>query len=111
MANEKTDRYTQLSSQIQEKFLANQQTQKIFDQKDAWRVEMELIIQELYPNCRLVLCGSSANGFGNIDSDIDLVMSAGEGGSSVGPYMLTRIESLFTRKPQRFETKVILWEL
>jgi len=107
MADEKTDRYTQLSSQIQEKFLANQQTQKIYDQKDAWRVEMELIIQELYPNCRLVLCGSSANGFGSIDSDIDLVLSVGEGGASAGPYMLRRIESLFTRKPRRFETKVV----
>jgi len=108
MVDEKTDRYTQLSSQIQEKFLANQQTQKIYDQKDAWRVEMELIIQELYPNCRLVLCGSSANGFGSIDSDIDLVLSVGEGGASAGPYMLRRIESLFTRKPRRFETKVNL---
>lgn len=99
MANERTDRYTQLSSQIQEKFIANQQTQKIYDQKDAWRVEMELIIQELYPNCRLVLCGSSANG---------LVLSVGEGESSAVPYMLRRIESLFTRKPRRFETKVNL---
>ena len=108
MANEKTDCYTQLSSQIQEKFLANQQTQKIYDQKDTWRVEMELIIQELYPNCRLVLCGSSANGFGSIDSDTDLVLSVGEGESSAVPYMLRRIESLFTRKPRRFETKVNL---
>lgn len=108
MANEKTDHYTQLSSQIQEKFVAHQQTQKIYDQKDAWRVEMELIIQELYPNCRLVLCGSSANGFGNTDSDIDLVLSVGESGSSTEPYMLRRIESLFTRKPRRFETKVNL---
>ena len=108
MANEKTDRYTQLSSQIQEKFLTNQQTQKIYDQKDTWRVEMELIIQELYPNCRLVLCGSSANGFGSIYSDIDLVLSVGEGESSAVPYMLRRIESLFTRKPRRFETKVNL---
>ena len=111
MANEECDRYTQLSSQIQEKFLANQQTQKIYDQKDAWRVEMELIIQELYPDCRLVLCGSSANGFGSTDSDIDLVLSVGEGGSSqAGPYMLRRIESLFTRKPRRFETKVNIYD-
>lgn len=106
MANDKSDRYSQLSSEIHEKFLANQQTQKMYDQKDAWRVEMELIIQELYPNCRLVLCGSSANGFGSIDSDIDLVLSVGDGGSSAVPYMLRRIESLFTRKPRRFETKV-----
>ena len=50
-------------------------------------MEMELIIQELYPSCRLVMCGSSANGFGCTDGD-----------------MLRRIESLFTRKPRRFET-------
>ena len=109
MASEQTGLYPHLSSQIQEKYLALQQTQKIYDQKDAWRVEMELIIQELYPNCRLVLCGSSANGFGNTDSDIALVLSVGESGSSTGPYMLRRIESLFTRKPRRFETKVYIF--
>lgn len=108
MANKQTDRYSELSSQIEEKFLANQQTQKIYDQKDAWRVEMELIIQELYPNCRLVLCGSSANGFGSISSDIDLVLIISESGSGTESYMLRRIESLFTRKPRRFETKVSL---
>lgn len=108
MANGQNDRYSELSTQIQERFLANQQTQKIYDQKDAWRVEMELVIQELYPNCRLVLCGSSANGFGSTDSDIDLVLSVGESGSATETYMLKRIESLFTRKPRRFETKVSL---
>ena len=105
MANENTDQNTPLSSQIKEKFSANQQTQKIYDQKDTWRVEMELIIQELYPSCRLVLCGSSANGFGSIDSDIDLMLTT-ESGAEEESYMLMRIESLFTRKPRRFETKV-----
>lgn len=101
--------HPRLSSQIQEKFLALQQTQKIYDQKDSWRVEMELIIQELYPTCRLVLCGSSANGFGSIDSDIDmdLVLGTAENRFVRTGDMLRRIESLFTRKPRRFKTEVI----
>ena len=105
MANENTDRDAQLSCQIQEKFSANQQTPKIYDQKDSWRREMELIIQELYPSCRLVLCGSSANGFGSTDSDIDLILTA-NGREDAEAYMLRRIESLFTRTPRRFETRV-----
>lgn len=98
-----------LSSQIEEKFSTNQQTQKIYDQKDTWRQEMELIIQELYPSCCLVMCGSSANGFGTIDSDIDLTLMLGiEGRTAVtrDTYTLRRIESLFSRKPRRFETEV-----
>lgn len=105
MANENTDRDAQLSCQIQEKFSANQQTPKIYDQKDSWRREMELIIQELYPSCRLVLCGSSANGFGSTDSDIDLILTA-KSREDAEAYMLRRIESLFTRTPRRFETRV-----
>lgn len=99
-----------LSSQIEEKFSTNQQTQKIYDQKDTWRQEMELIIQELYPSCCLVMCGSSANGFGSIDSDIDLTLMLGiEGRTAVtrDTYTLRRIESLFSRKPRRFETEVV----
>jgi len=108
MASEQTGLYPRLSSQIQEKFLALQQTQKIYDQKDSWRVEMELIIQELYPTCRLVLCGSSANGFGSIDSDIDMDLVLGTKSRFVRTGdILRRIESLFIRKPRRFETEVI----
>lgn len=105
MASKNTDSNSQLSSQVQEKFSANQQTPKIYDQKDSWRREMELVIQELYPTCRLVLCGSSANGFGSIDSDIDLILTT-EGKAEGESYMLRRIESLFTRKPRRYETRV-----
>lgn len=71
---------------------------------------MELIIQELYPSCCLVMCGSSANGFGTIDSDIDLTLMLGiEGRTAVtsGTYTFRRIESLFSRKPRRFETEVV----
>lgn len=58
MANEKTDSYTQLSSLIQEKLLANPETPKIYDQKDSWRVEMEMItrprfLPELSPCFRI----------------------------------------------------------
>ena len=66
---------------------------------------MELIIQELYPSCRLVLCGSSANGFGSTDSDIDLILTA-KSREDAEAYMLRRIESLFTKTPRRFETRV-----
>lgn len=109
MARGPTGLYPCLSSQIQENFLAHQQTQKIYDQKDTWRVEMELIIQELYPSCRLVMCGSSANGFGSVDSDIDLNLVLGTESRPVGTGdILRRIEPLFTRKPRRFETEVFI---
>jgi len=117
MGSEQTGLHPRLSSQIQEKFLALQQSQKVYDQKDSWRVEMELIIQELYPTCRLVLCGSSANGFGSIDSDIDMNLVLGnEIGFVRTGNMLRKIESLFIRKPRRFETEVsrmylLLWSL
>lgn len=110
MASEQTGLYPRLSDQIQEKFIALQQTQKIYDQKDSWRVEMELVIQELYPDCRLVLCGSSANGFGSIDSDIDMNLVPGTENRFLRPGdMLRRIESLFIRKPRRFETEVYIF--
>ena len=72
-------------------------------------MEMELIIQELYPSCRLVMCGSSANGFGCTDSDIylDLVLGTESRPLRTGD-MLRRIQSLFTRKPRRFQTEVCL---
>lgn len=71
---------------------------------------MELIIQELHPSCCLVMCGSSANGFGSIESDIDLTLVLGIEGRTANAretYTLRRIESLFSRKPRRFETEVV----
>lgn len=100
------DPYSQLSAQIQQKFLANQQTSDIYDRKNRWRDEIEGIVKTLYPSCRLVLSGSSANGFGNIHSDIDLVLCF-EGSATARGYMLSRIESLFTRSPRRFQTEVM----
>lgn len=112
MESEQTGLYPRLSDQIQEKFLVLQQTQKIYDQKDSWRVEMELVIQELYPDCRLVLCGSSANGFGSIDSDIDMDLVLGTENRFLRPGdLLRRIESLFIRRPRRFETEVYIFVL
>lgn len=100
------DRYSELSAQIQQKFQANQQTAEIYDKKNRWRGEIEGIIRELYPSCRLVLSGSSANGFGSIHSDIDLVMCF-ERSAMTSPSVLRRIESLFTRNRRRFQTEVI----
>lgn len=102
----RTDQYRQLSSQIQQKFQENRQTGDIFDRKNRWREEIEDIVKTLYPTCRLVLSGSSANGFGSIRSDIDLVLCF-EGAAATGPYMLRRIESLFTSNRRRFQTEVI----
>ena len=104
------DPYPQLSAQIQEKFQANQQTAEIYDKKNRWRAEMEGIVRELYPRCRLVLSGSSANGFGSIHSDIDLVLCF-ERSAMTGPTVLRRIESLFTRNPRRFQTEVVFIQL
>lgn len=100
------DRYPQLSAQIQQKFLTNQQTSEIYDRKNQWREEIEGIVKALHPTCRLVLSGSSANGFGSVHSDIDLVLCF-EGAAVTSPYMLRRIESLFTRSPRRFQTEVM----
>ena len=101
------DPYPQLSAQIQQKFRANQQTADLYDKKNQWRAEMESIVRELYPRCRLVLSGSSANGFGSIHSDTDLVLCF-ERSVMSSPTVLRRIESLFTRNPRRFQTEVQL---
>lgn len=102
----RSDQYSQLSAQIQQTFLANQQTTAIYEQKNGWRAEIESIVRELYPSCRLVLSGSSANGFGSVHSDIDFVLFF-ERPSATIPSMLRRIESLFTRNRRRFQTEVI----
>ena len=101
------DNFSKLSAQIQEKFRANQQTLEIYEKKNQWRAEMEAIVRTLHPRCRLVLSGSSANGFGSIHSDIDLVLCF-EGSTVTSPTMLRRIDSLFTQNPRRFQTEVKL---
>lgn len=103
-----SDQYSQLSTQIQQKFQVNQQTREIYEQKNQWRAEMEGIVRELYPSSRLVLSGSSANGFGSAHSDIDLVLCFDRVSSTMIPSMLRRIESLFIRNPRRFQTEVLL---
>lgn len=104
-----SDQFARLSAQIQEKFVENQQTREIYDRKNRWREEIEGIVKSLYPSSRLVLSGSSANGFGSIHSDIDLVLCF-EGAAPTGPYMLKKIESLFTSNRRRFQTEVMLEE-
>lgn len=98
--------YHQLGAQIQQKFQDNRQTSEVFDRKNRWRKEIEDLVKTVYPSCRLVLSGSSANGFGSIHSDIDLVLCF-EGVAVTGPSMLRRIESLFTSNRRRFQTEVI----
>ena len=100
------DQFPRLSAQIQEKFVENQQTSEVFDRKNRWREEIEGIVKSLYPDSRLVLSGSSANGFGSVHSDIDLVLCF-EGAALAGPTMLRKIESLFTRNRRRFQTEVM----
>lgn len=100
------DYYHQLSAQIQQKFQDNRQTSEVFDRKNRWRKEIEDLVKTLYPSCRLVLSGSSTNGFGSIHSDIDLVLCF-EGAAVTGPSMLRRIESLFASNRRRFQTEVV----
>lgn len=100
-----SDGYPQLSAQIQHKFLANQQTSEIYDRKNRWREEIEGMVKTLYPTCRLVLSGSSANGFGSVHSDIDLVLCFERAAAMSSS--LRRIESLFTRNRRRFQTEVM----
>ena len=99
------DKFSRLSAQIQEKFLENRQTSEIYDRKNRWREEIEGIVKSLYPSSRLVLSGSSANGFGSVHSDIDLVLCF-DGAAPTGPYMLRKVESLFTSNRRRFQTEV-----
>ena len=101
-----SDKFPRLSAQIQEKFDENQQTSEIYDRKNRWREEMERIVKSLYPSSRLVLSGSSANGFGSVCSDIDLVLCF-EGAAPTGPSMLRKIDSLFTSNRRRFQTEVM----
>lgn len=100
------DYYHQLSAQIQQKFQDNRQTSEVFDRKNRWRKEIEDLVKTLYPSCRLVLSGSSTNGFGSIHSDIDLVLCF-EGAAVTGSSMLRRIESLFASNRRRFQTEVV----
>lgn len=95
------DHYHQLSAQIQQKFQDNRQTSEVFDRKNRWRKEIEDLVKTLYPSCRLVLSGSSANGFGSIHS------LCFEGAAVTGPSMLRRIESLFASNRRRFQTEVV----
>ena len=99
------DQYSQLSAQIEQKFLENRQTTEIYEQKNQWRAEIEGIIKEMYPGSQLVLSGSSANGFGSVRSDIDLVLCL-EGSAATPASALRRIDTLFTRNRRRFRTEV-----
>ncbi|XP_022783244.1 poly(A) RNA polymerase GLD2-B-like [Stylophora pistillata] len=105
-SSSRNDQYHQLGAQIRQKFQDNRQTSEVFDRKNRWRKEIEDLVKTVYPSCRLVLSGSSANGFGSIHSDIDLVLCF-EGVAVTGPSMLRRIESLFTSNRRRFQTEVI----
>ena len=100
---EQNNHHAELSPEIQQRFRENQQTEKIYEEKDRWRLEIERFIQELYPSCRLVLTGSSANGFGAMNSDIDLVLCFI---TETESYALRRLESLFNRRSHRFKTEV-----
>ncbi|XP_075038468.1 poly(A) RNA polymerase GLD2 isoform X2 [Mixophyes fleayi] len=63
-----------LSQQILELFQACQQQVSDLKKKDVCRAELQREIQQIFPQSRLYLVGSSLNGFGTRSSDADLCL-------------------------------------
>ena len=101
-------KYKRLSSEIEEKYEKTKQTDAEYERKNRWRAEIEGTIKQLYPECNLVLTGSSASEFGSsgCDVDVSLILPPSASFSVVGPYVLQKISARFKPTPQRFVTEV-----
>ncbi|NXH40486.1 GLD2 polymerase, partial [Dicaeum eximium] len=64
----------ELSQQVLELFQACRQQVSDLDRKELCRTELQREIQQIFPQCRLFLVGSSLNGFGTRTSDGDLCL-------------------------------------
>ena len=97
-----------LSEKITQKFDRLKEEREESDKlKDSWIKELQSIARKQYPNCSLVLTGSSANMFGFTKSDCDLtLMSTGERFISSAT-ALEKIERLLPKSKFTTEVKIV----
>ncbi|XP_012055672.1 PREDICTED: poly(A) RNA polymerase gld-2 homolog A-like [Atta cephalotes] len=63
-----------LSEQIWRKFIAHQQTETTYRKKMMLWKHLNTYMKTLYPNCSVFVVGSTMNGFGSNDSDVDVCL-------------------------------------
>ncbi|XP_011876768.1 PREDICTED: poly(A) RNA polymerase gld-2 homolog A-like [Vollenhovia emeryi] len=63
-----------LSEQIWRKFITNQQTEATYKKKMMLWKQLNTYVKTVYPNCCVFLGGSTMNGFGSNDSDVDVCL-------------------------------------
>uniref|UniRef100_A0A8C5RTF8 polynucleotide adenylyltransferase n=1 Tax=Laticauda laticaudata TaxID=8630 RepID=A0A8C5RTF8_LATLA len=103
-----------LSQQVLELFQACQQQTYDLNKKELCRTQLQREIQQIFPNSRLFLVGSSLNGFGTRSSDGDLCLVVKEEPVSTGKKhlykMLQEVFIFFTasyiERPQLIRAKV-----
>ncbi|XP_042307952.1 poly(A) RNA polymerase GLD2 [Sceloporus undulatus] len=105
-----------LSQQVLELFQACQQQVYDLDKKELCRTQLQREIQQIFPDSRLFLVGSSLNGFGTRSSDGDLCLVVKEepiNQKTEARYILGLLQKHFCRKlsnyierPQLIRAKV-----
>ncbi|XP_015282847.1 PREDICTED: poly(A) RNA polymerase GLD2 [Gekko japonicus] len=105
-----------LSQQVLELFQACQQQTYDLNKKELCRTQLQREIQQIFPNSRLYLVGSSLNGFGTRSSDGDLCLVVKEepiNQKTEARHILSLLQKLFCRKlssyierPQLIRAKV-----
>ncbi|XP_060617594.2 poly(A) RNA polymerase GLD2 [Anolis sagrei] len=105
-----------LSQQVLELFQACQQQVYDLNRKELCRTQLQREIQQIFPNSRLFLVGSSLNGFGTRSSDGDLCLVVKEepiNQKTEARYILGLLQKHFCRKlsnyierPQLIRAKV-----
>ncbi|XP_060091847.1 poly(A) RNA polymerase GLD2 isoform X1 [Heteronotia binoei] len=105
-----------LSQQVLELFQACQQQAYDLNKKELCRTQLQREIQQIFPNSRLYLVGSSLNGFGTRSSDGDLCLVVKEepmNQKTEARHILSLLQKLFCRKlssyierPQLIRAKV-----
>ncbi|KAM6229834.1 poly(A) RNA polymerase GLD2 isoform 2-T2 [Porphyrio hochstetteri] len=90
-----------LSQQVLALFQARQQQSCDLNRKELRRTELQREIQEIFPQSRLFLVGSSLNGFGSRNSDCDLCLVVKQepvNQKTEARHILSLIQKLFSTK-------------
>ncbi|XP_010213515.1 PREDICTED: poly(A) RNA polymerase GLD2-like isoform X2 [Tinamus guttatus] len=94
-----------ISQQVLELFQACQQQTCDLNRKELCRTELQREIQRIFPQSRLVLVGSSLNGFGTRSSDGDLCLVVKEepvNQKTEARHILSLVQKLFSTKLSRY---------
>ncbi|XP_033109496.1 poly(A) RNA polymerase GLD2-A-like [Anneissia japonica] len=100
-----------LSQDILENFLKKKQTKADLRKKVALRNELVQVIKKLYPYGGLFLVGSSMNGFGSTDSDVDMCLIISDNSISQriqAKQILHRLLSELSRQCYHFMRKALV---